>query len=155
MNNILAMMTHALLGVLFILTSIWFFVEVLNAKPENQGRIRTAATLAAVLMWLTYLIGGWWYVVHYGPDKAAILKGPWPFAHEFFMETKEHVLLMIVLLATYLPIVVAGADLSANRPARTLALWVAGLMVGLGLAMDGAGAIISLGAKLGLSAPPM
>ncbi|MEW5774899.1 MAG: hypothetical protein AB1916_15385 [Thermodesulfobacteriota bacterium] len=151
----LVMMSHALLGVLFIFTSVWFFVEALNATPENQARIRAAARLAAALMWLTYLAGGWWYVLHYGADKALILKGPWPFAHEFFMETKEHVLLMIVLLATYLPLATAGVDLSQNRSARTLALWVAALMVGLGLAMDGAGAIISLGAKLALQAPPM
>jgi len=146
------MLIHALMGVLFILVSVWLFVEILNAKPDNQGRIRAAALLAAALLWLAYIFGGWWYVAHYGVDKAVILKGPWPFAHSFVMEVKEHVLLMIVLLATYLPIV-AATDLAKNPTARTLALWVSGLMIGLGLAMDGAGAIISLGAKVALQAP--
>ena len=145
----LVMMSHALLGVLFILASLWVLVEAANATKANQGRIRTASRLAAVLMWLTYIIGGYWYVVHYAPDKAAILKGPWPFAHSFFMEVKEHVLLMLVLLASYLPIV-ASADLSENKSARTITMWVAGLMVLVGLGMDGAGAIISVGAKLAL-----
>ncbi|WP_319542107.1 hypothetical protein [uncultured Pseudodesulfovibrio sp.] len=145
----LVMMSHALLGVLFILTSVWVLVESANATPGNQKRIQWASRAAAVLMWLTYIIGGYWYVTHYGADKAVILKGPWPFAHSFFMEAKEHILLSIVLLATYLPIV-TSTDLSQNKSARNLTMCVASLMVILGLAMDGAGAIISLGAKVAL-----
>lgn len=145
----LVMMLHALLGVLFILASLWVMVEAINATEANQERIKLASRLAALLMWMTYLLGGYWYVVHYGPDKAAILKGPWPFAHSFFMEVKEHVLLMIVLLATYLPIVTTH-NLAQNESARRLTVWVAGLMVVLGMGMDGAGAIISVGAKLAL-----
>lgn len=147
----LVMMLHALLGVLFILASLWVLVEAANATEANQERIRIASWLAALLMWLTYLVGGYWYVVHYAPDKAVILKGPWPFAHSVVMEVKEHVLLMLVLLATYLPMV-TSANLARNPQVRKLTMWVAGLMAAIGLAMDGAGAIISVGAKLALQA---
>lgn len=147
----LVMMLHALLGVLFILASLWVLVEAANATAANQERIRIASWLAALLMWLTYLVGGYWYVVHYAPDKAVILKGPWPFAHSVVMEVKEHVLLMLVLLATYLPMV-TSANLARNPQVRKLTMWVAGLMAAIGLAMDGAGAIISVGAKLALQA---
>jgi hypothetical protein len=100
-------------------------------------------------MWLAYLIGGYWYVTQYAPEKALILKGPWPFAHNFFMETKEHVVLMIVLLATFLPIL-ASNDIVRNKGARSAMLWMTGLMTVMGIAMEGAGAIISMGAKIAL-----
>jgi len=143
------LMTHAVLGSLLGLASIWFFVEVLNAKEENQGRIRTMSLIVAGLMWLTYLLGGYFYVIHYSVDKAFILKGPWPFAHKFFMEAKEHVVMMLLFLATFLPII-AFQNLAANKGARKIALWATGLLVLTTVAMEGAGAIISMGVRVAL-----
>jgi hypothetical protein len=143
------LMLHPMLGVLFILANVWIFADSLQLGPGNKGRVVKLCFLSAILMWLTYLIGGYWYVVYFAADKKIILGGPWPAAHTFFMEMKEHVLLMLVLLATYLPIAakekqpVAGAE-------RSILLWVSGLNVLLGLVMDGAGAIISMGAKVAL-----
>jgi hypothetical protein len=97
------------------------------------------------------LIGGYWYVTFYAADKAVILKGPWPWAHNFFMEMKEHVIFLLLLLTTYLPIA-AASNLAANKQARTLVLCVVGLIVLIGIAMDGSGAIIGVGAKVGLMA---
>jgi hypothetical protein len=148
MSNVI-LMVHATFGLLFILANLWVFVDTLNVNVANQARIRTLSFGVAAFMWLAYLLGGYWYVVYYAAEKAAILKGPWPFAHNFFMETKEHVLLMLVLLATFLPIVTSG-NLFGNRSSRSVVLWVTGLMVLLGIGMEGAGAIISMGAKLAL-----
>ena len=145
------LMAHVLFGMLCIITAVWVFVDVLNASEANLGRIRTLSAAVAVFMWLAYLIGGYWYVVFYGADKAVILKGPWPFAHSFFMEMKEHVVIMLLLLTTFLPIVVSN-NIAANKAARKLALWVVGLIVLVGVAMDGAGAIIGIGVKVGLMA---
>jgi hypothetical protein len=143
------LMTHVLFGMLCIVTSVWVFVDVLNANEANQGRIKTMSIAVAVFMWLAYLIGGYWYVVFYGADKAVILKGPWPFAHSFFMEMKEHVVIMLLLLTTLLPIV-ASNNLAINKAARKVTLWVVGLIVLVGMAMDGAGAIIGIGVKVAL-----
>jgi uncharacterized membrane protein len=140
-------MIHALFGLLVLLAGIWAFVEALNVNQSNLARIRGASLVVAVAMWLTFIVAGYWYVVYYGADKALILKGPWPFAHSFFMETKEHVVLMLLLLATFLPIV-AQNDLVGNRGARNLFLCVAGLIVLIGVATEGSGGIISMGAKL-------
>ena len=65
------------------------------------------------------------------------------------MEMKEHVVLLLVLLTTFLPIA-AASNLAANKQARTLVLCVVGLIVLIGMAMDGSGAIIGVGAKVGL-----
>ncbi len=148
MDN-LTLMLHATFGLLFILACLWVFVDTLNVSEANVARIRSLSVGIAVLMWVTYLIGGYWYVTSYAPEKALILKGPWPFAHGFFMETKEHVVLMVVLLATFLP-VLASNDMIRNKGIRSLMLWVTGLMIVIGISMEGAGAIISMGAKVAL-----
>lgn len=150
MNEIL-LMVHVLFGVACILASVWVLVEVLHASPANHARIQWVSRAAAIFMWLGFLAGGYWYVVFYHTDKAIILKGPWPFAHNFFMETKEHLVIMLLLLATYLPVATANS-LAANPAARRLVLWVAGLIPVLGLMIEGHGAIIAMGVKVALLA---
>lgn len=143
------LMSHAVLGSLLGLAGVWLFVDVLNVKEENLARIRTMSLIVAILMWVTYLLAGYFYVVDYGIDKAFILKGPWTFAHDFFMESKEHVVMMLLVLATYLPIIVR-TNLAVNKGARKIALWATGLLVLTSVAMEGAGAIISMGVRVAL-----
>jgi len=143
------LMLHALLGMLFILAAGFVYVDVLNVNAGNVERIRLMSRLVAGLMWAAYFIGGYWYVVHYGPEKGYILKGPWPFAHDFFMETKEHVLMGLLVLATLLPIA-ATNDLLGSKSAQRLMQWITALLVITGVGREGAGAIISMGAKIAL-----
>jgi uncharacterized membrane protein YwaF len=142
-------MTHVLFGMLCIVMAVWVFVDVLHVSEANYNRIKIMTYGVTAVMWLSYLIAGYWYVTYYGADKAIILKGPWPFAHNFFMEMKEHVVIMLLLLATYLPIA-ASNNLTMNKAARQIVLWVTGLIVMIGVAMDGSGAIIAMGVKVGL-----
>lgn len=135
-----------------MLCALWLLVDTLNASNQNRSRIITAAVLLAGFMWSTYLIGGYWYVEFYGADKAIIKQGPFPAAHGFFMEAKEHVFLLLILLATWIPLAAIRnrADVGGNC---VLLLWSSGLMV-LGtlgtLGMEGAGALIGLGVKVAL-----
>ena len=145
----LILMAHVLFGVACLIASVWIFVEALHASETNQARIRKMSLAAAVFMWLAFLVAGYWYVVYYKADKAVILKGPWPFAHSFFMETKEHLVITLLMLVTYLPVAAAG-NLSANKDARRIVLWVAGMVALLALMMEGEGAIIAMGVKVGL-----
>jgi hypothetical protein len=142
-------MTHVMLGVLCILASLWVFVEALNASESNRGRIRLLSRFVPVVMAAGFLIAGCWYVNIYPADKAIILKGPWPFAHDFFMETKEHLVILLLLLTAYLPIA-ASHNLAVNRDARRLTLWVSALIVLTGLVMEGEGGVISMGVRMGL-----
>jgi hypothetical protein len=143
-------MAHVLFGVACLVTSLWVFVDLLNVSETNRGRINKMSCASAVFMWLAFFIGGYWYVFSYKVDKAIILKGPWPFAHSFFMETKEHLVLTLLMLATYLPI--AAGTLATNKDARRVALWVAGMVVLLALIIEGEGATIAMGVKEGLLA---
>lgn len=149
MSKELILMIHPTFGVLALIAAVWVFAETLNASHANNGRIRSASVMAAILIWLAYLVGGYWYVVFYGGDKAIIQAGPWPHAHSFFMEVKEHVFLSLLLLATFLPIAAWG-DVVNNLSARKVVLWTSALVVLLSLAMEGAGAFISMGVKVAL-----
>ena len=147
--NEMILMSHVVFGIGCMLAAVWLFVEVLHASEANLGRIRKMSWAAAAVMWIAFVIGGYWYVTSYKVDKAIILKGPWPFAHNLLMETKEHLVIMLLLLVTYLPIAAAN-NLAANKDARRLMLWVTGLTALLALAMDGEGAMIAMGVKVGL-----
>jgi hypothetical protein len=150
MNEII-LMAHVFFGVACVITTVWVFVDVLNLSETNLCRVRKMSRLAAAFMWFAFLFGGYWYVNFYKPDKAIILKGPWPFAHNFFMESKEHLVILLLLLVTYLPIA-AASNLSGSKDARRVVLWVAGLIVLLALMMEGDGAVIAMGVKAGLLA---
>ncbi len=149
MSEELILMLHPALGILALVAAVWVFVETLNASDSNYGRIRNASVLTAVLMWLTYIVGGYWYVIFYGADKAIIKAGPWPFSHSFFMETKEHLFFMLLLLSTYLPIA-AWSDIVKQVSRRKLVLWTSALVIVLTFAMEGEGAVISMGVKAAL-----
>ena len=149
--NELILMAHVLFGVACVITTVWVFVDVLNVSETNLARIRIMSRGAAAFMWLAFLVGGYWYVHFYKADKAVILKGPWPFAHNFFMESKEHLVILLLMLVSYLPIAAAG-NLAAGRDARRVVLWVAGIIVLLALMMEGDGAVIAMGVKTGLLA---
>ena len=120
------LLAHAGFGVTGCLAAVWVFVETLNAQPGNAARIRAAALVTALSMAGAWICGGYWYVHFYPAEKTLILKGPWPFAHSLFMETKEH------------------------AAARKLVLSVAALVAITGLAVEGAGAVIEHGAKVAL-----
>jgi len=148
MKNILLLL-HPAIGGIATLAALWVFVDTLNAREATQSRIKHVSLLCAILMWLAYFMGGYWYLVYYAADKAIINAGPWAFGHGLFMESKEHLFLMLLLLATLLPIA-ARDNLAHNKAARKVVLWVAGLIVPMSLSMEGAGAVISIAVKVGL-----
>jgi hypothetical protein len=131
------------------MAALCVFIETLHAKPENASRIRTAAVIVAVCMAAAWICGGYWYIRFYPIEKVLILKGPWPWAHNLFMETKEHLFFVTAILAFLLP-VAAQEKLYANPMARKLVLATAALVAITGLAVEGAGAVIDHGVKVAL-----
>jgi hypothetical protein len=138
---------HPTFGVLAILAAVWVLVEALNVSSANLTRLRYAALAVTVFMVLAWILGGYWYTVYYAPEKAIILKGPWPWAHDFVMETKEHLFFIPLILAIFLPIATA-ANLAVNRGARAVVMAVAAFIILNGLAIEGAGALINYGVKV-------
>lgn len=148
-------MPHVLFGVFGILFAVWVAVEAANSSEANQRRLKLASIGTTLFLWLTYLIGGWWYVVYYGAavsnsDKSIILAGPWKWSHSFFMETKEHIFFMMLFLSILLPIVTFRNQIFKDTKVRNLTIVIALTIVVLGLGMEGFGAMISKGIKMSL-----
>lgn len=141
---------HSALGMLGISAAIWVIVETINASQSNQNRIRIASFVVAVLIFFTWIAGGYLYVIYYAADKAIIEKGPWAFAHNFFMESKEHLFFMTLTLAFLLPIVTRAKNIVESRQTRILIISIAGLIILSGLVIEIAGAVIALGVEMGL-----
>lgn len=143
-------MLHVLFGVLGILFAVALFVDVLNAHEGNYRRIKKLSSAVAILIVLAFLIGGYWYVVYYGADREIIKAGKWPWAHNYFMEVKEHIFFSLLLLSIYLPIAVRGVMPLNSTKKKNLILGICALIILLGLFMEGAGGIISKGVTMGL-----
>ena len=124
------LLAHASCGVLGSLAALWVFIEALNARPESAGRIKTAALVGAIAMGAAWILGGYWYVHFYPAEKAIILKGPWPFAHNIFMETKEHLFFITGLLSFYAICAMgaaAGVGIASIAFEDHYSWWLAGL----------------------------
>jgi len=137
---------HPTFGVLGILASVWVFVEALNASDANRQRLCYASLAVTLFIVAAWLLGGYWYTHFYRIDRQMILQGPVPWAHSFFMETKEHLFFVTLVLALYLPLV-TRVDLTRSAKARLMTLAVSAMIVLSGLALEGAGALINFGAK--------
>jgi predicted membrane channel-forming protein YqfA (hemolysin III family) len=144
------MMMHVALGVIGIVLAVALFVDVLNVNEGNIERIKKLSLAVAVLIVLAYIIGGYWYVVYYGHDRDIIKAGQWPWAHNFFMEVKEHLFFVMLLLGIYLPIAVYRNTPLMDKEKRCLVLGICALIVVLGFFMEGAGGIIGKGVTMGL-----
>jgi len=144
------MMLHVLFGVLGILCAVALLVDVLNAGVKNYQRIKMLSLAVAVLLVVSFIIGGYWYVTFYGAERDIIKAGAWPWAHNFFMEVKEHIFFAMLLLGIYLPIAVYKNTPLTNRKNKNLVLAICALIILLGLFMEGAGGIISKGVTIGL-----
>ena len=144
------MMLHVALGVIGIMFAVALFVDVLNVNEGNIERIKKLSLAVAVLIVLAYIIGGYWYVVYYGHDRDIIKAGQWPWAHNYFMEVKEHLFFMMMLLGIYLPIAVYRNAPLMEKEKRCLVLGICALIVVLGFFMEGAGGIIGKGVTMGL-----
>ena len=143
-------MVHVALGVIGIMFAVALFVDVLNVNEGNIERIKKLSLAVAGLIVLAYIIGGYWYVVYYGHDRDIIKAGQWPWAHNYFMEVKEHLFFVMLLLGIYLPIAVYRNTPLMEKEKRCLVLGICALIVVLGFFMEGAGGIIGKGVTMGL-----
>lgn len=151
----LLLLTHPVVGVFGIFSTLWLCVELLNVHRDNIIRIKWASLAVPFFMVLTWITSGYWYVHYYAADKAIILKGPWPFAHKIIMETKEHVFFITLVLSLLLPFVVFTEKLVTNKSARVLVYTIAIFIILSALSLEAAGSLITMAVKEGLLNPTL
>ena len=141
---------HAGLGEFGIFVFLWMFVELLNPTATRMKRAKIACVIGLILIMLSWLAGGYYYVNIYGPEvKPLIKEGPIPWAHLVFTETKEHIFLFIPILSMLITTILFNVDINKARKSLLMLL---GLVILLGLSMAGMGYIISTGARTALEA---
>jgi len=146
---------HAALGEVGVIAFLWVFVELLNPNLKRVKRAKQAAFIGVLFLFLSWLVGGYYYVNFYGASVKPIIKeGPMPWAHDIFMEVKEHVFLFL----PFLSLMALGLikkyekDIIKGWDARKAVLLISLLIVLIGMMMAGMGYIISSGARAALEA---
>jgi len=108
-----------------------------------------------VFLFLSWFVGGYYYLNVYGADVKPLIKaGPQPWAHLVFTETKEHVFLFLpfIGLLAYFLIHSHGENLVKERKTRHAIQLLCLMIVLIGLSMAGMGYLISTGARNALEA---
>ncbi len=146
---------HAFLGEFAVFAFFWIFVELFNPNPKHVKRLQTIAVVGVVLLILSWVAGGFYYLTAYGAAVKPLIKaGPQPWAHLVFTETKEHVFLLLPFLGMIVlgMLRFAGDSIVKDAKTRKGIQLVALLVVLIGLSMAGMGYLISTGARAALEA---
>ena len=148
MTNLLVAM-HAITGILAIFAFLFVFIELLDPREKTIKRIQVFAYIGTILIFISWIVGGYYYVNYYGPNvKPLITEGSTPWVHTVIMETKEHVFLFLPFLAILITgIIFSYADLLKSHKAKSSVLILSALIILIGLAIAGMGYLISTGAR--------
>ncbi|KKU53079.1 MAG: hypothetical protein A3F26_02255 [Candidatus Ryanbacteria bacterium RIFCSPHIGHO2_12_FULL_47_12b] len=142
---------HLGFAILGIDAFLWLLGELV-ARAGSASRRMFAAAVGLASFIGSWFIGGYYYVNFYGPlVKPVILKGSAPWAHAIAMEAKEHIFLFVVPMAVT-ALLLSRLDNAALDSAglRKPAIFLAGTLAGVGLAIGLMGYIISAAARWGV-----
>ena len=93
------LVVHVIAGIIAIGIHNVVLMHLLKKTP-NYIFISRLAWSAVALFLLSWATSAYYYVTYYGTAvKPRILAGDMPFAHAFFMETKEHIFLLLPFVA--------------------------------------------------------
>lgn len=144
---------HAAAGEAGVFAFLWVLVELLNPTTQRIARSKIAALAGTILIFVSWILGGYYYVVFYGSLVKPVIKaGPMSWAHGIIMETKEHLFLFLPFLA----ILAIGLiyhykeELLINKRVKLFILLICGLIILIGLSMAGMGYMISAGFRSAL-----
>ena len=139
----------------FAIVGIDAFLWLLGKLKDDGGSRRSwlvTAWVGVAAFVLSWLAGGYYYVVYYGTlVKPVIKSGVAPWAHEIIMETKEHIFLFVIPLAmTVLFITMLEKEDTERLKLRHLTMWLTGAVVILGFLIGAMGFVISAAARWGV-----
>lgn len=140
----------------FAIIGIDLFLWLLGEVASNTGSVRRrmfAASAGLLAYFLTWIIGGYYYVKFYGPLVKPIIKaGNAPWAHAVAMEAKEHIFLFAIPLAVtiYFLAKFDSSELQASG-LRKQFIHLLIITAGLGLSLGLMGFVISAAARWGIA----
>ena len=133
---------------LLSLLSASALLALLFTNSKDKKTITYLAIATAIFVWLSWFTVIPVYTVEYGADKAVIKAHPeTAAAHNFGMETKEHIFHTGLFLATLLPIFALSIDITSPN-GRRLLMWAVIILILGGLVMEGLGGWIATAARI-------
>ncbi|MBI5005231.1 MAG: hypothetical protein HZC03_01360 [Candidatus Lloydbacteria bacterium] len=139
------LIVHVTIGLIGVIASYAVLMGLLRRKA-SLGFLKGAAWVAAVSYIVAWFTGGYYYVVFYGKAIKPVIKaGAYPWAHTFFMETKEHFFLFLPILAIVLLVLTTrcGVAFDTHSRLKKYTALLAALTTGIGVFMALAGVVIS------------
>ena len=136
---------HVALGLLGITLFVMVTVSLMR-NPLRIGLIKWSAFLGFIAFVASWVTGGYYYATYYGKAVKPVIKaGAYPWAHNFVMEAKEHVFLVLPFLAAtvWLVLWLLGGSLETAPGLKRAALLLSWTIVVLGVAITLSGMVIS------------
>ena len=96
------LIAHILLGLIGIALTVATWVGLIQIDPKiNVVKRRSFGSFVSFI--LSWILGGYYYVVYYGSVVKPIIKGgQYPWVHAVIMEAKEHIFLFLPFLSLVL-----------------------------------------------------
>lgn len=143
------LITHVLLGLLGAMATYAVWLGVLKKNPSIRF-LKNASLVSFVSFMGSWFSGGYYYVKYYGDMvRPRILGGNYPWAHQIFTESKEHVFLFLPFAALALMVLVwcMGDRLGTDENLRKKTAFFAGAVTAVAIFITLAGIGISGGAR--------
>ena len=141
---------HAFLGEIGALASLWVFIEFLRPHKDELGHCKKASLVGFYSTFLSWIIGGYYYVSFYGPNVKPIIKASeMPWAHLIVTELKEHVFLFLPFLSFFLYQYLKQISAEDIKKERVNILLLSLITCILGFSMAFMGYIITTAARVG------
>ena len=137
------LIVHVLSGVIAIGIHNVVLMHLLKKAP-NYVFVSRIAWSAVALFLLSWATSAYYYVTYYGTAvKPRILAGALPAGHAFFMETKEHIFLVLPFLAVSIALSVSYLRASPDDALRKSTAFLTLIALCVGAATAAAWVIVS------------
>lgn len=145
MSSLLSSMLvlHVIIGLSGLIALHLAYMQLIRRTPPYTLIIK-AAWVSVVLLFVSWVTGAYYYVVHYGTAvKPRILASGYPWAHSFFMEAKEHVFILMPFLVIIFALGAHTLRRAENPMLKRALTFLGAFVLILGIFITASGIIIS------------
>lgn len=139
------LITHIAFGLVGFIATYATLMVLLKREPSIK-MLRVTSVTAFLSYLVSWLASGYYYVLKYGADVKPIVKdGNNPWAHSFFMETKEHVFLLLPILTFMLALIffLRGDEVASKGKMKQVVIYITVLTAILTLIITASGILVS------------
>lgn len=137
------LVVHVIGGVIAIGMHNVVLMHLLKKAP-NYVFVSRVAWASVALFFLSWATSAYYYVTYYGSAvKPRILAGAIPAGHTFFMETKEHIFLIVPFLAISIALCATYLRLNPEDGLRKSAALLTFVALVIGVATAASGMFVS------------